>query len=583
LEKRTTDQDSLESKSQIYNLIPYLDLIDSDRDSVELSNKINKILNRMDCDLTILDKDLKVLWVNKLGLDGISDTCTNTIRDEFCYKLFYQQDAHCDHCPALKCFQSGNVEFRLKTIVNTGSERQYFQITTIPIKDNNGEVVQVAELSKEITNKIVSKYNAKPQMVQAKNLNAFHWNVLNHIDNEIIVLNDACDILYMNKPFLHKTKTLDDVIGKNCLKTITNSNYECKNCPIKSTFQTGEKTKLYKILPDKNITSFYEISVNPILNDYDAVEFVIYNQHEINHNGLLNRNSHQMLVQNSIQNDENNNNINNINNNDSSNSDSQTISPLRFNEVPLEIIHEISKPLTSISLLTENLKRKNTDPEINKKLESILEQLEMSTGIVKSIISSFHNTEQTFEWINVNELLTQTISIVKLNVTSNVQIDFDLDEDILKIYGNYTQLQQVFINLLNNAFDSMSEGGILYIQTRDLKSKDQSSNSTDRSTYIKPCSNIKTKHEPSSSDPKYDFGVSVIIQNTGKFVPESELDQIFKPFYTTKKKGIGLGLGLWLCKGIIDAHCGEISVSSNKKKGTRFQILLPLSIDEKEI
>ncbi|HEX7401159.1 MAG TPA: HAMP domain-containing sensor histidine kinase, partial [candidate division Zixibacteria bacterium] len=108
-----------------------------------------------------------------------------------------------------------------------------------------------------------------------------------------------------------------------------------------------------------------------------------------------------------------------------------------------------------------------------------------------------------------------------------------------KILGSEDQLKQVFFNLLVNSRDFMPQGGEISIRAREVGDK-----------------------------------VEIEFSDTGCGIPEDNLNRIFDPFFTTKTDGRGTGLGLWICYGIIQRHCGSIR-AKRKKRGTSFTISLP--------
>jgi two-component system NtrC family sensor kinase len=121
------------------------------------------------------------------------------------------------------------------------------------------------------------------------------------------------------------------------------------------------------------------------------------------------------------------------------------------------------------------------------------------------------------------------------------RVELDLDESVAKIEADADQIQQVLINLIMNAAESMEpKGGSLVVQTRTVEDE-----------------------------------VLIEIRDEGCGIPESDLPRIFDPFFTTKEEGQGVGLGLSVVYGIIDAHGGSLEVKSRLGEGTVCRVLLP--------
>jgi len=139
---------------------------------------------------------------------------------------------------------------------------------------------------------------------------------------------------------------------------------------------------------------------------------------------------------------------------------------------------------------------------------------------------------------NVVKLIGHQKELEKLSIEQNYS-----SEPVI-IYGDVNQLQQVFLNMILNAIDSIAGGGKIRISTKGV-----------------------------------DNFAQIIFEDTGCGIAQDNLDKIFEPFFTTKSPGKGTGLGLSICYGIIEEHKGKISVSSNGiGKGSAFTISLPVYV-----
>jgi signal transduction histidine kinase len=148
--------------------------------------------------------------------------------------------------------------------------------------------------------------------------------------------------------------------------------------------------------------------------------------------------------------------------------------------------------------------------------------------------------------LNLNNLIEHTLflnsNLLKIN---NVKVQYRLDKYLPDIVGSEDQLQQVIMNLVSNAVESVESKG-------------------------KGVLTIATKYFPKTGR------VIAKFQDTGVGIPQENFTMIFEPFFTTKKQGKGVGLGLSLTYGIIQDHGGAIHVDSKIGKGTVFKIDLPL-------
>jgi len=145
--------------------------------------------------------------------------------------------------------------------------------------------------------------------------------------------------------------------------------------------------------------------------------------------------------------------------------------------------------------------------------------------------------------VNVNKLLTETVQFLKTEaLLRNIDIRQELAEGLPPTDSDPTQLQQVFLNLIDNAIDAIGKNGQLSLNTR----YDQQSNM-----------------------------LAISFVDTGCGIPQETLEKIFDPFFTTKKPGEGTGLGLSIAFGIIEKLGGRITVSSIVGQGTTFTVFIP--------
>ena len=207
------------------------------------------------------------------------------------------------------------------------------------------------------------------------------------------------------------------------------------------------------------------------------------------------------------------------------------------------IAHEIGNPLTSISSLTQLLKRRLKDETNLRYLTTIMKNIERISRIVRELVDFSRPSNYEPRPTDVNEVARTAVGIVKYDSRSKqIQFHLELSPELPRVFLVADQLLQVFINILFNAVDAMEHcGSDLLIQTE-----------------------------------KQEESIVIQIRDTGCGIPESDLNKIFEPFYTTKEVGKGTGLGLSVSYGIIKNWGGEIRVESQVNRGSTFTIILPL-------
>lgn len=213
------------------------------------------------------------------------------------------------------------------------------------------------------------------------------------------------------------------------------------------------------------------------------------------------------------------------------------------------VAHEINTPLTGISSYVQILQKKLAKTKHSQMLEKIEVQTERVGRIVNSLLNFARNPSETsFYQVDLKESLQGIVSLIDYKLKNmNIQLEMKLSP-IKPIWAQGERLQQVFINIILNAFDAMPNGGILKI---DLA---QGSKLT-----------------------------VIQIGDTGTGIQPQHLPHIFDPFFTTKGIGKGTGLGLSISYAIIKEHEGNITVRSQDGEGTTFKVAIPTNLDKHPI
>ena len=208
------------------------------------------------------------------------------------------------------------------------------------------------------------------------------------------------------------------------------------------------------------------------------------------------------------------------------------------------VAHEINNPLMVILGRTElTLMQEGLSAEARSNLDTIRQETERIAHIVQGLLTFARKSRQDkIETVSVNEVLERTLILSEHQlVVSNVEVVRELDPNLPAIQANPGQLQQVFMNLIINAYHAMPTGGALTIRTGPVPQ---------RRVYIE-------------------------VEDTGVGISAENLNRIFDPFFTTKEEGKGTGLGLAVSRNIVEGHGGSIGVESTVGAGTIFRVVLP--------
>jgi signal transduction histidine kinase len=209
-------------------------------------------------------------------------------------------------------------------------------------------------------------------------------------------------------------------------------------------------------------------------------------------------------------------------------------------ELSASLAHEIGQPITGIELLAGAARQCLASPKPDvEKVRSLLDQISRAGreahDMIKSVRGMFRNDGPTKKApIDINSLLRKMLAIADIELRADrIRVEIDFDDDLTPVEGNAIQLQQIVLNLIINAREAMrgETSRVLTIQS--------------------------TQSLPGV--------VEVLIGDTGQGIPPEERERIFDPLFTTKTSGMGMGLSI--CRSIIEGHGGRLWVTSGGNKG----------------
>ncbi|MFZ5769867.1 MAG: sensor histidine kinase [Thermodesulfobacteriota bacterium] len=217
------------------------------------------------------------------------------------------------------------------------------------------------------------------------------------------------------------------------------------------------------------------------------------------------------------------------------------------------VAHEINNPLAIIdqkSGLMQDLLGLTEEFKYKEKFYTSIAGIQNSVGRCKAIthrlLGFARRMDVILEEIKLNELIQEVLNFLEKEAMYNrIRMELHFQADLPAIYCDRGQLQQIFLNIINNAIDAIGKDGLIAISTR-LQGND----------------------------------VLVRIKDSGPGIPPNILQHIFDPFFTTKAPGKGTGLGLSITYGLVKKLGGEITVSSEVGKGATFEIRLPVKPDK---
>jgi two-component system NtrC family sensor kinase len=347
----------------------------------------------------------------------------------------------------------------------------------------------------------------------------FNQKILNTTQSMILVLDTAGLISYANRRCYEAGYRKDELIGHRLVEWVEGSHQKDFEAALQTTAhgQQVDNLELRARRADGSLGHF-SISLSPMRDEANQVNNVVVVMTDITDAALLQAKlAHAEKM--------------------------ATIGRLVSG-----VAHEVNNPLAAILGFTDLLLENPEMPAAAREdLQIILLETQRTKEIVQDLLSFARQRPTQKEPVNVNAVLRQTIKLRSYDFSSHgVEVSEEFEANLSPTLGDAQQLQQVFLNILNNAYDAIQESGNHgRIRIRTRRAED-------------------------------DVEVAFIDNGTGVVDPE----RIFDPFFTTKQAGKGTGLGLSICYGIVRAHGGEILCWNNEgESGSTFVVRLPAATE----
>lgn len=339
-------------------------------------------------------------------------------------------------------------------------------------------------------------------------------SIFNSIGGLLMIISPDYDILMLNENGKKAFEKGIDPVGKKCYCALLNGNERCKDCKIERVIKTKKPT--YSRMAIKG--EFFNNGYFPILDfEKEVVEVVIHSQ----------RITKSVLMEKELL---------------------QTEKLAGIGQVSSAIAHELKNPLAIIrgsTYLLEAYTKEQGDTRVEEVIHTISSTVESAEKTIYNLLDFSGQSKGNLEWIDVSKVINQILFLSnRERIQNNIITETQFDTEPLLFYGQVEPLKIIMQNIISNALNALSEEGELVIQGRYVNDEGQK--------------------------------LELTVKDNGSGVPEQVLENIYNPFFTTDTTGKGTGLGLWITKMMVKKMEGEISIETEKGKGTTFTVKLPV-------
>ncbi len=505
--------------------------LEKDRKAYQEKEKkhMQLILDSMPYRVMVVNMDMTVDTANQTFLREFNLTPQQVIGRP-CFMVRYGLDQPCDELDRVCYIKSHLDEIKEKKLISTYSEyvdekgETHFDVITIaPIYNEQGEVVQILEASRDVTERIKLERELEKS-------NTFFKNVIQSTVDGIVVVDTKGNVLIFNEGMERLTGySADEIMNRGHLSSFYDMDVAKENMRKMRSDQYGPLGKLNPT--SMTITTKHgeviPVTLSASIITIDGKEIgsvgVFTDMREVLQMRKDLEEAHLQLVE------------------------SERIASI--GKMAAGVAHEINNPLSGIliyaELLREGLKK---DLEHSKDIKEIIDQTLRCKNIVSELLEFSRQSVGKISSFSLKDLLTKTLNLlINQAFFQNISVTRDVPQDLPAIVGDMGQLQQVFTNLFINAADAMEGRGHLDIVARFA---------ADRNQFI------------------------IRVSDTGPGIPEALREKIFEIFFTTKPAGKGTGLGLTITKNIIKLHGGDVRIECPSEGGTSFIIELPMGFVE---
>jgi two-component system, NtrC family, sensor kinase len=454
--------------------------------------------------IIVHDRDARVLRLNRALASLLHMQPAEAVGREM-YKLdILSSSAQPGKCPFCR-----NTHAPLEEFVHSAGERTYL-VSTSRIHAGGEEEDRAIHVLKDITDRREAERRYRRER-------DFNRNILNNTQSMILVLDTAGLVSYANRRCFETGYREHDLLGRPLIEMVPQGRRPALAEALEKTIEgTAVDNLELPVFRGNGTAGHFSISLGPMRDEEGHINSVVVVMADITDAADL-----QAKLM-------------------------HTEKMAALGQLVSGVAHEVNNPLAAIVGFTDLLlENPAIPPEAQEELRVILQEAQRTRVIVQNLLSFARHMPAQHEPVRVNSVLRQTLQLRAYDFANHgVQMTERFEKDLPLTIGDSHQLQQVFLNIINNAYDAIQE--------------------VRRPGKIE----ISTSHR--------DGLIEIAFRDNGPGISHPE--RIFDPFFTTKEVGKGTGLGLSICYGIVRSHRGEIEARNNPDGiGCTFLVRLPLA------
>jgi len=514
--------------------------IEAEKKELERGRQLDQARSKKHTQLILDSLPYRIMVVN---MDMTVDTVNRTFRQAFnvsdqdlvgkyCYELRYGLSRSCQEISEVCYLRDRLDEIIEKGFFGTYKEYQdehgnthYDVITVAPIYNEKGELVQILEASRDVTDRFKLEEEVRKS-------NTFLENVIKSTVDGIVVVDTKGNVLIFNEG-------MERLTGYSAREVKHLTSFY----PIDTARENMEKMRsnrygpLGKLNPTSMTITTKQGEEVPVTL---SASIITVEGKEVSSVGVFTDMREILQMRKDLE-----------------EAQEQVIRAEKLaslGKLAATIAHEINNPLaavlTYIRLIMKLIALGRFTEERIDNISQYLNTMETETArcgeIVKNLLAFSRQSHLNIKLNNIEEIIEKSLNLVTHDLEiREIQLVKEIESDLPSIQCDFRQIQQVLLNLMSNASEAMTQGGELTVTAKQIEGEDF---------------------------------LEVVISDTGCGIPKEDLKNIFEPFFTTKEEGKGVGLGLSVVYGIITRHNGSIEVESEFNKGSAFKVRLPIAI-----